>query len=148
MAAESAVLWLQMSKPSTAAARENLRANGVKNVFMVRMSSEEFVDAWRSKTPKNRLAGLDMDALDLQTLVVDPPRAGLDKGTEQLMSEFERIVYVSCNPETLHANLQCVKETHDVRDFALFDQFPYTHHIECGVHLVRKTCPDADEAKV
>jgi len=25
-----------------------------------------------------------------------------------------------------------------VERFALFDQFPYTHHIECGLYLVKK----------
>ena len=104
---------------------------------MVRMSSEEFVQAWRTKEDKRRLKGLDMEALDLRTLVVDPPRAGLDKDTERLMSDFERVVYVSCNPETLHENLQAVKSTHSVRSFAIFDQFPFTKHVECGVYVVR-----------
>lgn len=125
-----------------AAARDNLEANGISNVFMVRMSSEEFVDAWRNKLEKVRLKGLDMEALDLRTLVVDPPRAGLDADTEKLMAQFDNVLYVSCNPETLHQNLQRVKDTHDVRAFALFDQFPFTHHTECGVYLVRRPGPD------
>ena len=128
----------QVSKVSTAAARDNLEANDVSNVFMARMSSEEFVEAWRTKAEKRRLQGLDWASLDLRTLVVDPPRAGLDEQTEKLMSGFERVLYVSCNPETLHKNLQIVKDTHDVRAFALFDQFPFTPHTECGVYLIRK----------
>ncbi|MCV5349145.1 hypothetical protein OFM93_29180, partial [Escherichia coli] len=27
---------------------------------------------------------------------------------------------------------------HNVTRLALFDQFPYTHHMECGVLLTRK----------
>jgi tRNA (uracil-5-)-methyltransferase len=129
---------VQLSKVSTAAARDNLEANNVNNVFMVRMCSEEFVHAWRHKEQKRRLTGLDVEALDLKTLVVDPPRAGLDKDTEKLVAEFDRVVYVSCNPQTLHANLQSVRDTHEIRNFALFDQFPFTPHIECGVYLVKK----------
>ena len=38
------------------------------------MSSEEFVQAWITKATKNRLKGLDWDELQLNTLLVDPPR--------------------------------------------------------------------------
>lgn len=135
---------MQVSKAAVAAARDNIEANDCSNIFIARMSSEEFVEAWRNKTPKHRLKGLDWDSLHLRTLVVDPPRAGLDEQTERLMAEFERVLYISCNPETLHANLQRVKGTHRVERFALFDQFPGTPHIECGVYLVRQ--PDGNVA--
>lgn len=137
---------VQVSKAAVAAARENIDANNANNVFIARMSSEEFVEAWRTKAPKHRLRGLDWDALQLQTLVVDPPRSGLDQGTEKLLCDFERIVYISCNPETLHSNLQRVKDTHRIERFALFDQFPGTPHTECGVYLVKQD--SAKEAAV
>jgi tRNA (uracil-5-)-methyltransferase len=105
---------------------------------MVRMSSEEFVDAWMNKTVRQRLECLDLDALDLRTLVVDPPRAGLDEETKALLRVFDYIVYISCNPDTMAENLETVKESHVIHDFAVFDQFPYTHHVECGAYLVRK----------
>lgn len=38
------------------------------------MSSEEFVEAWTTKATKFRLKGLDWDVLQLNTLLVDPPR--------------------------------------------------------------------------
>jgi len=131
------VVATELCKASTAAARENVAANGVENVLLARMSSEEFVAAWRAKADKHRLKGLDWDALDAQTLLIDPPRCGLDNETEALMATFPRIVYVSCNPETLAANLQRVEATHRIERFAVFDQFPFTHHIECGAYLVR-----------
>jgi len=53
---------------------------------------------------------------------VDPPRAGLDAATEALLPEFERVVYVSCNPATLEANLRPLLATHALRRFAVFDQ--------------------------
>lgn len=39
-----------------------------------------------------------MASLQFSTLLVDPPRAGLDPQTVQLLAEFDRVVYVSCNP--------------------------------------------------
>ncbi|MDR9824912.1 tRNA (uridine(54)-C5)-methyltransferase TrmA, partial [Vibrio sp. FNV 38] len=44
----------------------------------------------------------------------------------------------SCNPETLCKNLETLSQTHKVERLALFDQFPYTHHMECGVLLTAK----------
>lgn len=72
-------------------------------------------------------------------LQVDPPRAGLDDKTVELVRQFDNIVYISCNPTTLHENLGQIGESHHIKRFALFDQFPYTDHIECGVFLKRRT---------
>jgi hypothetical protein len=49
-------------------------------------------------------------------------RAGLDPDTEQLLREFDQVVYISCNPETLAKNLTAVADTHDIQRFAVFDQ--------------------------
>ncbi|MDD3061046.1 MAG: tRNA (uridine(54)-C5)-methyltransferase TrmA, partial [Sulfurimonas sp.] len=50
----------------------------------------------------------------------------------------EHILYISCNPETLSRDLELLCKTHKVVDMALFDQFPYTHHVEMGVKLILK----------
>jgi tRNA (uracil-5-)-methyltransferase len=74
----------------------------------------------------------------LDTVFVDPPRAGLDPATLECVRRFDTILYISCNPNTLRANLQALASSHSVSHFALFDQFPYTAHIECGVVLKRQ----------
>ena len=51
---------------------------------------------------------------------------------------FPSILYISCNPDTLAANLEALCQTHRPQAFALFDQFPYTDHMECGVLLERR----------
>jgi len=132
------VVATEMSKSAVAAARENLAANDVTNTFLARMSSEEFVEAWRTGRSFKRLEGLDLTALDLKTLLVDPPRAGLDEGTVQVARQFERVLYISCNPHTLQRDLRAMADVFSIEKFAIFDQFPYTGHIECGVYLRRK----------
>lgn len=127
-----------MSKASVAVAQHNLKQNNVTNAQVFRVSSEEFTAAWKGLTQLNRLKAVDFDKLQLDTLLVDPPRAGLDAESVELLKDFKQIVYVSCNPETLHDNLLKVSDTHRVEKFALFDQFPYTEHIECGVLLTRR----------
>ncbi|KAL4443688.1 hypothetical protein ABPG75_011425 [Micractinium tetrahymenae] len=138
------VVATEVSKSSVAAAKRNFELNGVGNVFVARMSSEEFTSAWHERRPMKRLEGLNLDALQFSTLLVDPPRAGLDTQTVQLLREFDRVVYISCNPDTLHANLQEVKDEFEIKRFALFDQFPYTHHVECGVYLQKRQKPAGD----
>ncbi len=132
------VLATEISKTSVQSAVHNFTANMVDNVDVVRMSSEEFTQAIDGVRPFRRLANIDLNGYNFSTIFVDPPRAGLDDETLALTGRFDTIVYVSCNPDTLYANLQILSKTHDIQHFAAFDQFPYTHHLECGAILRRR----------
>ena len=134
------VIATELAKASVRAARENLDANGIDNVRIVRLSAQEVVQAMRGEREFRRLAELPQPLAnyDLRTLLVDPPRAGLDEHTLRMASEFEAIIYISCNPETLADNLLRLSQTHRIERLALFDQFPYTEHMECGVFLRRQ----------
>ena len=69
---------------------------------------------------------------------MDPPRSGLGEEPCTFAARFDHILYISCNPETLFRDLEQLSQTHEIRAIAVFDQFPYTHHLEMGVKLVRK----------
>jgi tRNA (uracil-5-)-methyltransferase len=56
----------------------------------------------------------------------------------KLVQAYSRILYISCNPESLCRNLAALSESHSIERLALFDQFPYTRHMECGVLLIKK----------
>lgn len=131
------VLATEISKTSVKSARHNFALNAVENVEVVRMSSEEFSSALAAERSFRRLKDIDLNSYQFSTVLVDPPRAGLDQHTVQLVSGFDNIIYISCNPNTLRDNLQTLCKTHRITEFAIFDQFPYTHHIECGVILSR-----------
>ena len=47
------------------------------------------------------LTGATLADYDLHTLLVDPPRAGMDERTCHVATTFKRVVYISCNPETM-----------------------------------------------
>jgi tRNA (uracil-5-)-methyltransferase len=130
----------ELSKTSIRAARENLAANNIDNVEMIRLSAEEVTEAMAGKREFRRLATLPkaLADYDLNSVFVDPPRAGLDEHTEKMVTGFESIIYISCNPESLATNLKTIHKTHSIEQFALFDQFPYTHHMESGVFLKRR----------
>ncbi|MBA6134390.1 MULTISPECIES: tRNA (uridine(54)-C5)-methyltransferase TrmA [Pseudomonas] len=132
------VLATEISKTSVNAALSNLDENAVDNVRLVRLSAEELTQALNEVRPFRRLEGIDLKAYDFGTVFVDPPRAGMDPDTCELTRRFERILYISCNPETLAQNIAQLQDTHRIERCALFDQFPYTHHMESGVLLVRR----------
>ena len=103
---------------------------------------------------KDGRASFDVD--DYDVVLVDPPRAGLDKDTLELVSRFEAVLYISCNPaalldnalggraggrdggETREAGMAGLSKTHDLVRFAVFDHFPYTRHVECGACFLRR----------
>ncbi|MGW7772718.1 tRNA (uridine(54)-C5)-methyltransferase TrmA [Pseudomonas machongensis] len=132
------VLATEISKTSVNAALHNLDENGIDNVRLVRLSAEELTEALNEVRPFRRLEGIDLKSYDFGTVFVDPPRAGMDPDTCELTRRFERILYISCNPETLAQNIAQLHDTHRIERCALFDQFPYTHHMESGVLLVRR----------
>ncbi len=137
------VIATELSKTSVRAARENLTANEISNVEIIRLSAEEVTQAMNGEREFRRLAELPrpLSSYDLRTLFVDPPRAGLDAQSVVMAQGFPAILYISCNPHTLAENLAVLCQTHRIEHFALFDQFPYTDHMECGVLLLRKTKP-------
>jgi len=132
------VLGTEISKTSVRSAQVNINKNSMTNIDIVRMSSEEFSQAMNGERQFRRLEGFDLTTYNYDTVLVDPPRAGLDKESVELVSRFNKIIYISCNPETLKDNLIQLVTTHNIDKFALFDQFPYTDHVETGVILTRK----------
>ncbi len=133
------VLATELAKPSVTAAQYNIAANNIDNVQIIRMSAEEFTEAMEGKREFRRLKqqNIDLKSYNCNTIFVDPPRAGMDEKTCHMVQGYDRILYISCNPETLKQNLDILSHTHTIKRFALFDQFPYTHHMEAGVLLER-----------
>lgn len=132
------VLATEVSKSSVQAAHYNLAANNATNTALVRMSSDEISGALARTRAFRRMQGIDLDAYRFSTLFVDPPRSGLDAPTLDLARGFDHILYISCNPQTLQDNVAALQATHRIAGAAVFDQFPYTRHLECGLLLTRR----------
>ncbi len=132
------VLATEISKTSVKSALFNFAKNNIENVQIARMSSEEFSQAMDKVRSFRRLKDIDLDSYRFSTIFVDPPRAGMDEHTTEVAKRFDNILYISCNPDTLKTNLDSICQTHKIERFALFDQFPYTHHLECGVFLSKR----------
>jgi len=133
------VLATEISKSSINAAKVNMTLNDVSNIEFVRMSVEEFTDSLDGVREFRRMKDIDINEYNIDTIFVDPPRSGMDEASCKFCSRYEHILYISCNPETLQRDLELLSLTHEVVDMALFDQFPYTHHVEMGVKLKKRS---------
>lgn len=77
---------------------------------------------------------------NIDTIIVDPPRAGLDDNTKKTLLEFEanKIIYVSCDPMTLARDLKELQSIYNIKSIKGLDMFPYTHHCESITILERR----------
>ncbi len=70
---------------------------------------------------------------NFNTVIIDPPRKGLDSKTLNflLKQKVPKIIYVSCDPQTLVRDLQELKKQYNITKFYILDMFSYTYHVEC-----------------
>lgn len=73
-------------------------------------------------------------------IIVDPPRAGLDKS---VIDDIEKmhpnlLIYLSCDPITLARDLKQLSTSYIIEEITPYDMFPNTHHVETLVKLTRK----------
>ena len=119
-----------------------LISDHVKRAIAIEESASALVDArvnvagvsnvelWQART-EDVLAGLVEEGVD--AIILDPPRAGCMPGTIKALLESppKRIVYVSCEPETLARDLAMLTAGPFMLDSVMpVDMFPQTHHIE------------------
>jgi len=129
------VLATEISKSSIKSAKQNCEMNEVENIEFIRMSVEELTSALQKEREFVRLKDINLFDYNFSHVFVDPPRAGIDEKSLEFISQFENIIYISCNPETLKRDIEFLKDKFEIKDFAMFDQFPHTNHIESGVIL-------------
>lgn len=103
--------------PSIEMAKRNARNNRIDNVEFYARPAEQALSDF----------GIDFDLL-----VLDPPRAGAyDVAKQLLKNPIRRVLYVSCDPQTLVRDLQVLLNGGYQLVFSrAFDMFPQTHHVE------------------
>lgn len=119
------VAGIEISPSATQDAAMNARENGIDNCQFI------------CGDIRDRLAEIP-DVPD--TLIIDPPRAGIHKdvlGRVMALSP-QKIVYVSCNPATLARDLAEMTASYDLLEIQPVDMFPHTYHIEVVARLTRR----------
>lgn len=122
------VLGVEVSEDAVVKARENARGNGLANCEFVAGSSEIIFE--KVTFPPAETA-----------IIIDPPRKGCDEAflTQLLAFEPQRIVYVSCGPDTQARDLKQILASgkYAIEAVQPFDLFPQTRHIE-NVAVLKK----------
>ena len=69
---------------------------------------------------------------DIDALILDPPREGIDKKVinEIIRIKPKKIIYVSCDPMTFARDINLLKEHYNLSDLNIIDMFADTYHIE------------------
>ena len=123
------VYGIEIVEPAIRDARVNAEINQVTNV---EFTVGDAVDV---------MPHMFKQGLRPQVIVVDPPRAGIEKKVLETFAAMEpqRIVYVSCNPSSLARDLAVLAELGYVtKEIQPVDMFPQTYHVECVALIERK----------
>ncbi len=123
------VIGVELNPDAVKDAVSNCKRNGMKNAKFYCADAGDFMEA------------LAAEGESADVVFMDPPRAGSSKKFIESLAKMapQRIVYISCNPETLARDLQLLsKKGYTVKAIQPVDMFPHTNHIECACLLERK----------
>jgi 23S rRNA (uracil1939-C5)-methyltransferase len=123
----SKVIGVESVKEAIEDAKINAVTNGIKNSLffagdMKKVLNTKFVETHGQP----------------DVIVLDPPRAGLDKEVVETLLTIlpERIIYVSCNTATQSRDLALLDHAYETIKVQPVDMFPQTHHVENVAKLI------------
>ena len=105
---------------------KNARVNDIKNITFYKNDAGVFLNTMAEQREK------------AEVVFMDPPRSGSTKEFMDAAAALSpgRIVYISCEPETLARDLPYLKEKgYRAREAWAFDMFPFTKNVEAVVLL-------------
>ncbi len=120
------VIGVEVNSDAVKDAIKNAELNGIKNAEFVNADAGEYMESLAQK-------GVNIDVV-----MTDPPRAGCSKKFLDCLLNLSpgKIVYISCNPETLSRDLFALKKGgYKVKKIQPVDMFPFTNHLETIVLL-------------
>ena len=125
------VVGVELSPESAHDARHNAKENGFQNITIITGSVKEVLQNLQ----------LERGYPKPDVVLVDPPRAGLERPAIQQIIELNpsKLIYISCNPATQAENLgELLQNGYRLEAIQPVDQFPHTVHIE-NIALLKKT---------
>ena len=119
------VISVEINKSAHKNAIENAKRNNVNNIDFVCADAGEYI----SKSDE-----------DIDILIMDPPRSGSDETflSTVMNKKIKKIIYISCNPETLARDIVYLCKYYQVNYVQPVDMFPMTAHCETVVGLCLK----------
>ena len=119
------VIGVDYSSSNINDANKNKELNNSNNITFINDKVENVIDSFES---------------NIDLVIVDPPRAGLDLKTIEHLKRINptTIIYVSCDPSTLARDLKELSTDYNVKYVQPFNMFPRTYHVENVVKLEKK----------
>jgi tRNA (uracil-5-)-methyltransferase len=118
----------ESNRQSIRCLNKSIDEQNIKNIFHARLSAEEVSELYTGRV-FTRMKGVKISDFNFSHVLVDPPRAGLDKNVIRLINKFENIIYVSCSYETYSRDIKTLS-SYEIKKIEFFDQFPNTKHLE------------------
>lgn len=115
------VIGVELNKDAVKDAVTNAKINGVKNIEFYHKDAGQF------------MIQLAEQQENIDVVLMDPPRAGSDEAFLNSVVRLRpnKVVYVSCNPETLARDLKYLtKNGYQVKRMRGCDMFCHTEHVE------------------
>ena len=115
------MLGVELNKDAVRDAVMNAKTNGVKNIQFYQKDAGQFAIQLAESGEK------------VDVVLMDPPRSGSDETFLSCIAKLspDRIVYISCNPQTLARDLGYLKKLgYRMNKATPVDLFPYTGHVE------------------
>ena len=111
------VIGIELNKEAIKDANENKKLNNINNIEFYAGDVGKILNKHNYKP---------------DTIIVDPPRAGLDSlALSQILNiKPKKLVYVSCDLMTLARDLKLLSNDYDILELTPVDMFPYTAHVE------------------
>lgn len=126
---------------------EDAVKDAVRNAEANKTENAEFI-CGNATYALNRLK---KDGVKPDVVIVDPPRKGLDEELIKTISQMspDRVVYVSCGPETLARDLRIFSDNnYSVKEITPVDLFSKTRHVETVVLLSQRKPDDRVKVKI
>jgi len=123
------IVGVELNRDAVRDAIANAKLNGLKNCWFTAGDAGEYMER------------MVQDGHRPDVVFLDPPRAGSDERFLRSLTTAapDRVVYVSCDPETLARDLRVLTGGgYRVRRIQPVDMFPWTEHVECVVKLDRR----------
>ena len=119
---------IEISKTAIHIAKFAVQANKLSNC------------SYRSVDSIKYLKELKQGKKAFDAIILDPPRAGLKEGVDDLLGlSAKKIYYVSCDPNTLARDLAHMLKDYELKKIECYDFFPQTFHVETLAFLEKKS---------
>ena len=119
------VISVEINRSAHKNAIENAKRNNVDNIEFICDDAGKFISNYDG---------------DIDVLIMDPPRSGSDETflSTVMNKRIKKVIYVSCNPETLARDIAYLSKLYEVKYVQPVDMFPMTAHVESVCMLLKK----------